>query len=67
MNKFIELHYKLADELGKPTTRPVWFNVNHIVKIKQATYNNLTGIHTSDGVYLEVVETPEEIFNLINK
>ena len=67
MSKFIKLHYKLADELGKPTTRPVWFNVNHIVKIKQATYNKLTGIHTSDGVYLEVVESPEEVFNLIHK
>ena len=67
MNKFIELHYKLTDENGHPTTRPVWFNVNHIVKIKQATYNNLTAMHTSDGIYLEVVETPEEVINLIYK
>ena len=67
MNKFIKLHYKLADELGKPTTRPIWLNVNHIVKIRQATHSNLTGIYTSDGVYLEVVETREETFNLIHK
>ena len=67
MNKFIELHYKLADELGKPTTRPIWLNVNHIVKIRQATHSNLAGIYTSDGVYLEVVESPEEVFNLIHK
>ena len=67
MNKFIKLHYKLNDEHGNSTTRPVWFNVNHIVKMKQATYNNLTAMHTSDGVYLEVVETPEEVINLIHK
>ena len=67
MNKFIEVHYKSTDEHGNPTTRPIWLNVNHIVKIRQATHSNLTGIYTSDGVYLEVVETPEEIFNLINK
>ena len=67
MNKFIKLHYKLTDELGKPTTRPVWFNVNHIVKIKQATYGSHTAINTSDGMYLEVVESPEDIFNLIHK
>ena len=67
MNKFIELHYKLRDEYGNPTTRPIWLNVNHIVKIRQATHSNLAGIYTSDGVYLEVVESPEEVFNLIHK
>ena len=67
MNNFIKLHYKLIDEHGNPTTKPVWFNVSHIVKIKQATYSDHTAINTSDGIYLEVVETPEEIFNLIHK
>ena len=67
MNKFIEVHYKLGDNYGNPTTRPIWLNVNHIVKIRQATHSNLAGIYTSDGVYLEVVESPEEVFNLIHK
>ena len=67
MNKFIKLHSKVTDEHGNPTTRPVWFNVKHIVKIKQATWGSYTAINTSDGVYLEVVETPEEVINLIHK
>ena len=63
--KFVELHVRSYNEEDDKFTKSVWYNISNIVGIEGDSDGSY--IFTSDGYNRIVIETPEEVLNLIHK
>ncbi len=69
--KFLRLHKPTINSFEETGTIPVWINFEYVVRIDEHLFSiEQRGSHidfTDSGLEEEVVETPEEIFELLSK